>query len=338
MNSEKQHIAVVGAGLAASVFSAKMTAAGHQITVFEKSRGTGGRLSSCRLDDASADLGAPFLKVSTPEFQHWLTEQNDTECWQPRTGSFTLQDLGQSEHWLVQGRQSALTRRLLSSADLRTEVRVGKVTLLSAHTRAQPKVQLFDIEGHSLGIFDQVVITAPAPQAVALLTETPSLQKIAAAITPSVSWMLVLKLKTTSGLNFDLIKGQHPILRRCIKDSSKPKRTPRAGSEIWVLEANEIWSQQHQDTDKAEVQRLLLNAFHHLQLKSSGTTAEVESSRVHRWLYSRHHSPSPYPIYLWDQTAGIAACGDWLDQGEAEAAWRSANTLAERMLDAWSDT
>lgn len=50
-------IAIIGAGLAGTVLSQRLNAAGLlTVTIYEKSRGTGGRMASCRLEGTSADL------------------------------------------------------------------------------------------------------------------------------------------------------------------------------------------------------------------------------------------------------------------------------------------
>lgn len=59
-------IAIIGAGLAGTVLSQRLNAAGLTVTIYEKSRGTGGRMASCRLEGTSADLGAALL-CATPD-------------------------------------------------------------------------------------------------------------------------------------------------------------------------------------------------------------------------------------------------------------------------------
>lgn len=336
MNTPKQRIAVIGAGFSGAVFSAKMVNAGYSVTVFEKSRGTGGRLSSCRLGDSCADLGAPVISALTPEFDTWLSEQPDLDVWYAHSASFEGQDLGIRPHWVVKGRQSALTRRLLADVSLQTEVRVSQITSIASPNPSASQLQLFSDHLDDLGIFDQVVITAPAPQAVPLLKDISAFQAIAAAAIPSVSWMLVVQLKHPSGLAFDLFEGPHPIFLRGIKNSAKPNRATQGNSEIWVFEANATWSGAHQDHDSRLVQAQLLDAFNALLQQSHLPAAEIEQLRVHRWLYARHTQVAHDIGSLWDPHTGLAACGDWLEKGDLEAAWRSANALADQMLRSWA--
>ena len=52
-------IAIIGAGIAGATLANRLNSSGFTVDIFEKSRGTGGRLASTRVGQLSADLGAP---------------------------------------------------------------------------------------------------------------------------------------------------------------------------------------------------------------------------------------------------------------------------------------
>ncbi len=54
-----ERVAIIGAGLAGALVAEGLHRFGAQVTVFDKSRGTGGRLAAARLGELSMDLGAP---------------------------------------------------------------------------------------------------------------------------------------------------------------------------------------------------------------------------------------------------------------------------------------
>ena len=64
-------LAIIGAGIS-GLFLGYMLKNHYDITMFEKSRGTGGRMASRRKDDFIFDHGAPFFTVKTKEFQDFL--------------------------------------------------------------------------------------------------------------------------------------------------------------------------------------------------------------------------------------------------------------------------
>ena len=61
-------IAVIGAGLADVSCARQLTAAGRQVTVFDKSKGMGGRMATRRGDDFSVDHGAQYFTAQQPDF------------------------------------------------------------------------------------------------------------------------------------------------------------------------------------------------------------------------------------------------------------------------------
>ena len=64
----KKKIAIIGAGLAGLV-CANMLKEKNTITVFEKSRGVGGRMATRYKDSFEFDQGAQYFTAKTPEFQ-----------------------------------------------------------------------------------------------------------------------------------------------------------------------------------------------------------------------------------------------------------------------------
>ncbi len=356
--STNKHIAIIGAGLAGATLANKLMSAGCTVTLFEKSRGTGGRIASCRLEDGSSDLGAPFLSPASEEFRHWLAQQPCVRQWSPCTYDFNGAACGSNaasrqhrSHFIATPRQSALTRELTQGADLRTSVRVGQLlperdqeSESKRHEAQQQnkhsQVSLYDEHGKRLGCYDAAIVAAPAKQAAPLLKAVPRFMRQAETATPTISWVLVLHINSTLPITAELIEGQHPVLFRCIKDSAKPARARskngNENSQVWVLEATPEWSVLHRDSQPEYVAEQLKLAFLSLLSREFNANPSIIAERVHRWLYSRHtnqHSDQhPNPGYLWDAETHIGACGDWLETGDIEGAWLSANKLADQVI------
>ena len=56
-------ILVVGAGISGCVCAHRLAEAGHDVTLVEKGRGVGGRMSTRRMSGARIDHGAQFFTV-----------------------------------------------------------------------------------------------------------------------------------------------------------------------------------------------------------------------------------------------------------------------------------
>ena len=56
-------IVVIGAGISGCVCAYLLSKAGHKVTLIEKGRGVGGRMSTRRMNGARIDHGAQFFTV-----------------------------------------------------------------------------------------------------------------------------------------------------------------------------------------------------------------------------------------------------------------------------------
>lgn len=324
MAENTKEIAIIGAGFAGAVLANRLSSVGFQVTVLEKSRGTGGRLCSSRSASGAFDLGAPYISAETIPFKAWLNAQATITPWQFIRRSFNENSVIPDQKYCALPKQSAITRALLANTQLRLETEV--VYLWPEINNGENRVVLRNIKGLAIGTYSAAVITAPAKQAANLLEAIPRFSKKADVVPFSSNWVLALEIAFESATEFDEISGHHPVLFRCIKNNNKPARQWSNDSEIWIIEASQEWSQKNINADKSWVYHELRNAF----LDYLPNSGKVISQRTHRWLYSRHIHVNDG--FLWDSATGIGACGDWLHKGDVEGAWFSANAIANRII------
>ena len=321
MTHSSRSIAIIGAGLSGTVLARKLLDAGFSVTLYDKSRGTGGRFASCWLADASTDLGAPWIdSPENPDFQHWLNQQTLIQAWQPTLHDFQGNTRSPLTYYVTTDRMSSLTRQLAQGAHLRVSTRIGYLW------PTDEGVLLRDEHGIAIDMHSHVIVTAPAPQAAHLLEAVPRFAQRAERIQTQPAWVGVFVLQSPSAQTPDGFLGSHPVFARAVKASQKPGRpnTP----EIWQVEATPEWSQQYLETPPEQVGSLLLAALS----TAMGQDIVVEQQRIHRWLYSRHASLCN-ETYLWSNESSIGACGDWLGKGGIEGAWESANAIATLLSD-----
>ena len=67
--SADRRVAVIGAGMAGASASVALHNAGLSVTLFEKSRGASGRMSTRRTDQWQADHGAQYFTAKSPAFE-----------------------------------------------------------------------------------------------------------------------------------------------------------------------------------------------------------------------------------------------------------------------------
>ena len=281
-------------------------------------------MSSCRLENDSADLGAPCFSPSSTEFKAWLEKQSVITSWTHRVCDFDGRSRLNQQSYIALKRQSSLTRYLCNKAKLVTNCKIGSIW--PEIERGRKQVVVRDDKSDVVNYFNNVIVTAPAQQASRLLEAIPRFVQTANQAETQPCWVSVIKIKGESDCA-DLFTGVHPILHRCIRDSSKPGKEKQLNTETWLVEANNHWSSLHLNDDIQSIDVLL---FRELS-KLIGHHPEILAQRSHRWLLARHRSNDP-AVCLWDEETGIGACGDWLSHNNLEGSWLSANALADILL------
>lgn len=161
------------AGLAAA-WTLRSTPAA--VVVFEKSRGLSGRAATRRRRGAAYDHGAQYFKTSDAETRALVHDRlpNDAlvgiapPVWIfDREGRIEPGDENRDAggRWTYRDGISRLGKHLAAagSAEVVRETRVGRIV----HTGR--RWRLDDEQGETLGTFDAVLVTAPAPQAFQLV-------------------------------------------------------------------------------------------------------------------------------------------------------------------------
>ena len=191
-------------------------------------------------------------------------------------------------------------------------------------------VLIRDDQGELIDYFDAVVVAAPAPQAVPLLETSPRFAHRAEQAATSANWVALFQLdQRPSRLEgVSVIDGEHPDFYRIIVESDKPGRD----GVLIRVEMREYWSESHIDDDR----ELLLQTIQEMLSDWLGESLDPTASKIHRWLYSRTLQSAQLTEPLWDAELSIGACGDWINEPGLEGAWKSANELADVIIDSFN--
>ena len=301
-------VAVVGAGLAGLVCAGRLREAGHAVTVFEKSRGPGGRAATRREGGLAFDHGAQYFTVRDPEFGRIV------ERWQAlgvvrrwRGEVAVLGDGGggaagtEVERWVGVPGMSALGRQLAGELAVRYGTRVAELA------REGEVWRLAGDDGAELGRYQAVVVSAPPAQTAVLLERAaPLVAARAAGVRMAPCWAVMAAFEGPLGLPFcgAFVVGGSPLAWIAC-NSSKPGR----GSELetWVLHASPEWSAQRLEDPPEAVGPALLRAAGELLGRSLDRPVHL---REHRWRYALPLATLEERC-LVDDSGSIVVCGDW---------------------------
>jgi predicted NAD/FAD-dependent oxidoreductase len=319
----KPTAAVIGAGLAGAACAERLTKAGWRVTVFDKSRGAGGRAGTRRCGAVIADHGAQFFSVRTAAFRtvvdRWLRSEIAAP-WHGRIVSFG----GLGEHspsddetkYVGIPGMSALARSLLAGARFEASTSVASVRLEPAGWA------VLDTRGRVWGPFDAALVAVPPRQAVEIAAgQTPLIDEIRnVAMAPS--WAAIAAFEPKLELPWDAAHIAASPLTWVARNGSKPGRTD--SPDVWTLHAAPEWSAAHIDEPAPTAARRLLAAFADFAPTRGVTLLHLTG---HRWRYARPIERRE-PRALFDRTRRIGFCGDWTGHARLESAVLSGIALA----------
>jgi len=153
-------IIIVGAGLSGLMAARESDARGHEVIVFDKGRGVGGRLATRRIKDATLDHGAQFFTVRSEEFQNRVDEWITAGVVHEWCRGFSEED-GHPRYVGASG-MTSIAKHLAIGLDVRLS------TLVFSLSRAETDWVITTDDGvdhHA----DRVILTAPIPQSFSLM-------------------------------------------------------------------------------------------------------------------------------------------------------------------------
>jgi len=326
------HIAVVGAGLSGLTVARQLQSQGHHVTVYEKSAGVSGRMSTRQTELGGFDHGAQYFTASSDRFKKEINDWKKLGWVAPWEEKLVSLDHGQSKpagksatRYVATPGMNALGKQLAHGLDVRKE---QQIVGLEAHgNQWLLKVQADTVAiAASAGPFDAVLLAIPADQAAPLLGEFPAFAVEATKSIMLPCWTLMLGFQTSLELPYGGAWVNQSRLSWIARDNSKPLR--RSG-ERWIAQASPAWSIEHLEEDPERAKEKLLKAFH----EATGSWIQPIHAVVHRWRFAQSEHPLPFD-FLWDVNRKVGVCGDWFAAGlegggRVENAFLSAVALAK---------
>jgi renalase len=326
--SAKLRVAVVGAGVSGLACARTLADHGHRVRVFDKARGPGGRMSTRRAGAWRFDHGAQYFTVRDPGFRARVAAWRGAGLVAPWTGRIAVLDGGMTvmqaddtERMVAVPGMNALCRHLARDLDVSCETRVVSLE------RAADRWRLGSSDGRELGDFDAVVVSAPAPQAAALLEGAdPKLAARAGAVAMSPCWAVMTAFPEPLALGYDGAFVHRSPLAWVARNVSKPGRPE---GEAWVLHGSPQWSQDNLELEPVEAAARLLEAFGEAAGGLGSIPAHLDA---HRWRFALPQAPLAEPC-LFDAGRLLAVCGDWCGGPRVEGAFLSGGSAAQRLLE-----
>lgn len=294
--------------------------AGHEVSLFDKGRGPGGRMSTRRMEtplgEVQFDHGAQYFTVRDPGFMAQVARWSAGGVAAPWPAAGT-------GAWVGVPAMSAVVRDMADQHDVRFGwhvrglVRRDGAWHLTGDAASGERVQS--------GPFDTVVVSLPPEQAAAIVAlHDLSLASTALAARSQPCWTGMFAFDARLPTSRDTVRDAG-LVSWAARNVAKPGRE---GPETWVVQANPQWSADNIECPAEQVAHQLLLSLG----KSLGIVMpQPVVQSAHRWRYAM--STGSNLGALWSSTSRIGVCGDWLLGPRVENAWLSGKTLASRILD-----
>lgn len=317
-------IAVLGAGLSGATAAATLTQQGYQVTVFDKGRAAGGRMSSKRTEQGYLDMGAQYFTARSSLFQqqvkHWL-DAGTVQLWPCKTALLSDESLKASED--TQARFIGIPSMQSPVAALLHGIPQVKSCRIQQLDYQQQSWTLFNDKGESYAGFDAVLLTLPPVQAQQLMAQS-ALPELFDSADDVLEPCWAVAMYTEAMPAQDAIFCQHPKLRFISHQQHKTGRNP-----CYILHFNAAFSALHID----EPERFWFAEAIAILRQELRIQQDITPLVAHRWLYASQNEQITAPGLIALPSLKLWACGDWSYGGRVENAYLAGLNLANAIIE-----
>jgi len=316
-------IAIVGSGIAGLSAGRALQRGGADVTLFDKSRGVGGRMSTRYAGEWEFDHGAQYFTAQDLDFQREIdaaVQAGAAAPWPAKglylEGGKVSSDKGRARYVGVP-RMNRLPKYLADGLDIDLGRRVTQVV-------QSDKWSLGFEDGKIRGSFDGVISTLPPAQARDILPKGFSKTAEVSQAQMHACFALMIGLPHIVDVGWDTLRIKDLPIDWISINSAKPGRSKTSGTILIHSEAT--WSDKHIDADRDWIQNIMIKCASPLV----GLPLEdAPHIALHRWLYASNKTSPDMACLKGD---GFVLAGDWCFGGRVEGAWLSGRAAARRFI------
>lgn len=299
-------IAIIGGGFSGCNIYNLLKKDHHDITIFEKSRGVGGRCSTRYIEQKLLDHGTPFFKSDDKEFlefcqnkvnEHILIKRGNT--YYPTNGI------------------NKICSSLIDEKDLATNTQINLAKFI------HNKWILKDQNGITYENFDRLIITIPAPQILQMNIDisNDTKDKLSKVRYDSIATLIVYSNSYENLENPNLLKSDS--FKKIVNNSSKYNYSNFSS---YILHLNEKLSNQQNFISKNEVEKYMVKKVFDI---ASIDLNEDFHIVPHLWRYAIV-SESLDEEFIYEDKIYLGICGDYFSKKNLEGSFLSAKRLYEQ--------
>ena len=313
-------IAIIGAGMCGLSCGNYLHKKGFDVTIFEKSRGVGGRMATKRIDDdLSVDHGAQYVTANSPYFKNFLDEcisNGYASYWNP--SGMDIHYLNKNKIFVGVPGMNNLVKIFSKNLKINFSYKVEKIQ------RKNNKWNISSENNELKEKFDLVVFAIPAKQVIDIISQDEILVNELSKVVIDPCWSLILVTQKKLGCN-DYNRFDDSNFASVVYNGSKPKRNKEVNS--YIVHTRPEWTKKNLFLEPYDVELKICNALSS-KLKED---LDIKYIKAHRWLYAQTKKPLG-KSFLSSKDSSLFIGGDWCLGANAESAFISGLEIAKFII------
>ena len=316
---------VIGSGISGATI-ANLLNKKHNVDLYDKARGLGGRSSFKRLDKIRGfDHGTQYFSPKTPEFKKFtkkLIEKKILKIWEGNHKFLSDKKKENKKHVKVIGRKgnNDISKYLLKNVRCYFQSELKKINFQSR------KWNLIFNDG-KIRNYEYLILTCPFPQLKKLSKKYIKNSFIKQKVKMDANITILMEIKKTN-LGYSSFLFNDRILGWAGYENSKKRF--KSKSDLWTLQSTFNWANKKINQNKVLKKtnaKILIDKF----FKLTGIKrTKVLFSLNHGWKYSSNSKPLKLKSY-WNSRLNLGVCADWFNGPRLESGWISANDLYKKI-------
>ena len=316
---------VIGSGISGATI-ANLLNKKHNVDLYDKARGLGGRSSFKRLDKIRGfDHGTQYFSPKTPEFKRFtkkLIEKKILKIWEGNHKFLSDKKKENKKHVKVIGRKgnNDISKYLLKNVRCYFQSELKKINFKNR------KWNLIFNDGE-IRNYENLILTCPFPQLKKLSKKYIKNSFIKEKIKMDANITILIEIKKTN-LGYSSFLFNDRILGWAGYENSKKRF--KSKTDLWTLQSTFNWANKKINQNKVLKKtnaKILIDKF----FKLTGIKrTKVLFSLNHGWKYSSNSKPLKLKSY-WNSRLNLGVCADWFNGPRFESGWISANDLYKKI-------
>ena len=322
-----QNVAVIGAGIT-GITLANLLQKKVNLTVFEKSRGVGGRMATRRAEPYQFNHGAQYFKIENKEFKVFLQPLMQNKIIKPletnhieilnkkvikRTKTYNKQ------YYTAESKINSVVKCLINNNFF-----IKLLCKIEKTVKKNDKWFIIDSESVSYGPYDWLFITIPSNQAIEILYNDFKFLDIIKKLKMRSCFSLMLGFDKIKEFDFDTAlfldeDAQWLSIRKKIIDDKEYNNL--------LINSSYNFAEQNINSSKDKISDYLI------KLVSDILKCELnnyEHKALHFWKYAMSEKNNNLGSLL-DEDLKVIVCGDWCMNGKVEGGFLSAKDATNKL-------